>query len=63
MKRYHVRLVVPTTMWAILEVEAKCEEEAIAKAFADNKAGTVSYEYSGYDNSDAELSGVEDEEV
>lgn len=57
--KYIVRLNIPTTMWALVEVEAKCEEEAIKVAFERNKAGELSYEYSGFDLSDAELVDVE----
>jgi hypothetical protein len=59
-KKYQVRLTVPTSMWAIVEVEATCKAYAIKQAFEQNKAGNVSYEYSGYLNEDVELSDVEE---
>lgn len=62
-KRYTVQLTVPTTLWGMVEVEATCEEEAIAKAFAASKAGDIAYEScGGIDTGDAELFSVESED-
>ncbi len=60
MKPYNVRLNLPTVMWAIVEVEASCEEDAIKQAFELNAKGEVSYESSGFDHLDAELTEVEE---
>lgn len=60
MKKYVVRLNVPTFAWALVEVEATCEEEAVKIAFERNAAGVVEYEYTALDNSDVELTGVEE---
>jgi hypothetical protein len=49
-------------MWALVEVEATCEEDAIKQAFELNKAGEVSYESAGFDHSDAEVTSVEESE-
>ena len=59
-KKYEVRLNIPTAMWAIIEVEAKNSKEAKAKALAENESGNVSYEYEGFQNSDAEVVAVEE---
>jgi len=65
-KHYAVRLEVPTVMWAIVEVEAKNEDEARSKALrASAEGGTgdlppVFYEYGGFDNCDAEVTDVEE---
>ena len=62
LKKYEVRLNLPVVMWAILEIEAESEEEAIKKAFEQNAIGEVSYESSGFDHLDAELTSVEEVE-
>lgn len=62
MKTYNVRLNLPTVMWAIVEVEATCEEDAVKQAFEQNAEGLVSYESSGFDHLDAELTDVEEVE-
>ena len=59
-KRYQVRLNLPTVMWAIVEVDATCEEDAIKQAFEKNAAGEVDYESAGFDHLDAELTDVEE---
>lgn len=59
-KTFRVRLNVPTVVWAIVEVEATCPEDAVKQAFEQNAKGMVSYESSGYDHTDAELTDVEE---
>jgi hypothetical protein len=60
MRKFQVRLVIPTCMWAIVEVEADNEEAAIDKALESNSKGEVSYEDSGYDQSEAEVQDVDE---
>jgi hypothetical protein len=59
LKKYVVRLNVPTVMWAIVDVVAESETDAVNKAFSYNEKGLVEFEESGYDNLDAELTSVE----
>jgi len=61
-KKYTVRLRVPTTMWALVEVEAMSAEEALSKALQENEEGGVFFEFSGFDARDAESGGVDESE-
>lgn len=57
--KYQVRLNIPTAMWAIVEIDADNEEVAKEMALRNCAAGLVSFEFTGFDNADAEVSDVE----
>lgn len=57
--KYEVRLHIPTTMWALLEIEADSPEQAIQQALHDARNGQVSFEYTGFDVDDVVAVDVE----
>lgn len=55
MHTFQVRMTVPTEVWALVNVEATSEADAIKKAFEMNKRGEIAFEYAGYDSNEAQV--------
>ena len=59
-KTFVVRLSLPTSMWALVEVKATCPEDAVKQAFELNERGEIDYEQTAPDHLDAELVAVDE---
>lgn len=63
MKTYNARLNLPVVMWAIVEVEAKSQDEAERLALVQARSGEVDFESAGFDHRDAEVTDCEEVEA